>query len=136
MCKLFAHLSPEELASLDGIVQESFEEKGTVLAQTGQLMESFGVLASGKVDVEGVGKVDGVHERGWSFGAESVLTVAPSPVRVVVLEDCLLLKVARSDLMALMRREPGLAVKLLFAVVQETTDQLQELRGLVTRPQR
>lgn len=130
-CGLFSHLSNEELAKLDAIVQESFETKGTVLAKTGQLMDFFGVLASGKVDVEGIGSENGEHGRGFSFGAEAIVAAVPFPLRVVVLEDCLLLKVARSDLMALLRREQELAVKVLWAIVQQTSEELQELRKLI-----
>jgi hypothetical protein len=54
-------------------------------------------------------------------------------LRVVVLEDCLLLSGAQR-LLALLRHEPVPRVKLLSALFQDASEQLQELRRLVSQP--
>jgi len=122
---LIRYLNFRELVKLLGITETSEHAPGSALIQEGAPGDSFFVLTEGKVRVfkEGVPIAD--LEAGAHFGEMALVDSAPRSATVRALEPCKILEIPQQKFYDLLRADPQLAVKLLWAFVQVLTVRLR-----------
>ncbi len=122
---LFRHLGyKEQMAVLSLAVTRSYRAGAELVVEEGPSEELF-VVVSGKVAVEKGGVPMAELPPGGHFGELGLVDRAPRPATVRALEPTRCVVVPRAELLALMRRDPVLAVKLLWSLAQLLTDHLR-----------
>ena len=128
-CKLFWHMTVRELELLAQICRGRRLAAGEVMVEAGALIETLTVVHQGCLearDADGSVRQLKVHDH---FAFDSLIDHTSSPEKVTALEESLVVSWSRPDLMGLLRREPTLAVKLLWAFAQESADLLRQARA-------
>ena len=129
---LFRHLTYKEQMAVLAVGQvQSYPPGDEIVRQNADGDELF-VVVGGRVAVESGGIKIAELGLGGHFGEMGIVDNAPrsATVRPLELTRCLIFK--RVDLMGLMRREPVLAVKLLWAFVQALSDRLRTANAELT----
>jgi serine/threonine protein phosphatase PrpC len=122
---IFRHLTyKEQTAILSVASTRSFPPDDEILTE-GQSGDELFIVVRGRVRVEtgGVGVAE--LRAGGHFGEMGLVDHAPRSATVRALEPTRAMVIARADLMQLMKREPILAVKLLWSFVQVLSDRLR-----------
>ncbi len=96
----FRHLPRRQIGELLEALLPVKVRQGEVVVKQGQMNDSFFVVQDGKFeathhDTQGAVRIRRTLERGATFGADALLTGAPSPTTVVALEKGMLLKLSR-----------------------------------------
>lgn len=96
----FRHLPRRQIGELLEALLPVKVRQGEVVVKQGQMNDSFFVVQDGKFeathhDAQGAVRIRRTLERGATFGADALLTGAPSPTTVVALEKGMLLKLSR-----------------------------------------
>lgn len=122
---LFRHMTYKEQMSILAAGHAAAFDAGQEIVVEGTVGEDMFVVVHGKVGVENGGVQVAELPAGGHFGEMSLVDAAPrsATVRALVPTRCMVIR--RSELMALMRREPVLAVKLLWSFVQVLSDRLR-----------
>ncbi|MCP4499346.1 MAG: Stp1/IreP family PP2C-type Ser/Thr phosphatase [Deltaproteobacteria bacterium] len=123
---LFRYLTYQELVKVLNITYLETFDPGTTIIQEGESGEELYIVLAGKVTVsnEGADIVDlhpGVH-----FGEMALVDQSPRSASIVAKESTRLLVVQRRSFYTLIRKEPVLAVKLLWSFVQVLSRRLRE----------
>ncbi len=120
-CQLFAGLSTEDLQPILAITSTRALKKGDYLFHEGDPARGFYIVQSGAVNVHRVsqaGKEQIIHifRAGESFAEASLATEKgyPADARAVVASQVLL--VDKTGILALLRRQPELAIRMLGAM--------------------
>ncbi|HZW89677.1 MAG TPA: Stp1/IreP family PP2C-type Ser/Thr phosphatase [Myxococcaceae bacterium] len=122
---IFRHLTYKEQTAILSIAStRSFPVDEEILIE-GQSGDELFIVVRGRVRVEtgGVGVAE--LRAGGHFGEMGLVDNAPRSATVRALEPTRAMVIARADLMQLMKREPILAVKLLWSFVQVLSDRLR-----------
>jgi len=122
---IFRHLTYKEQTAILSIAStRSFPADEEILTE-GQSGDELFIVVRGRVRVEtgGVGVAE--LRAGGHFGEMGLVDHAPRSATVRALEPTRAMVIARSELMQLMKREPILAVKLLWSFVQVLSDRLR-----------
>ena len=139
---LFRYLTYQELVKVLNITYLETFEPGTTIIREGEAGEELYIVLAGKVTVsnDGTDIVDlhpGVH-----FGEMALVDQSPRSATIVAKEPTRLLVVQRRSFYTLIRKEPVLAVKLLWSFVQvlsrrlrETNQQLSGVRNQLETPE-
>jgi serine/threonine protein phosphatase PrpC/CRP-like cAMP-binding protein len=122
---LFRHLTYKEQMSVLALGQTAEFEAGDEIVVQGEAGEELFVVLRGQVAVESGGVELARVPEGGHFGEMGLVDNAPRSATVRALEPTRCMVLRRTDLMALMRREPVLAVKLLWAFMQTLSDRLR-----------
>jgi serine/threonine protein phosphatase PrpC len=123
---LFKHLTYKEQTAILAIANARSFDKSEVIFNEGDAGDELYILIKGSVKIEKGEQFLAKVGPGGHFGEMSLIEQAPRSATVRVEEPTTCLAVGRSDLMALMRREQLLAVKLLWSFVQVLSDRLRD----------
>ena len=116
-CRLFAGLTPDELASIAQRAVEIPLEAGHVIARQGEIGTGFFVVASGRVRVVRDGIVLAEMGPGEFFGELSVIDGEPRNAQVITSEPTVCLGIASWDFESMLVEQPRVALAVLRAVV-------------------
>lgn len=131
---LFRHLGyKEEMAVLSLAVTRSYPPGAEIVVEEGAAAELF-VVVRGRVAVEKGGEKVAELLPGGHFGELGLVDDAPCPATVRALEPTRCVVLSRAELLGLMRREPVLAVKLLWSLAQLLSERLRSANREPARP--
>lgn len=122
---LFAHLSYKERSAVLALSTQRSFPAGHPIVLEGTDGEEMYVLVAGEVVVEKLGQKLGRLGPGNYFGEMVLIDRAARSATVRAVENCEVIMITRSDLMALMKKEQTIAVKLLWSFVQTLTERLR-----------
>jgi PPM family protein phosphatase len=122
---IFRHLTYKEQTAILSIASTKAFPAESEIVTEGQSGDELYIVVKGRVRVEtgGVGVAE--LRTGGHFGEMGLVDHAPRSATVRALEPTRAMVIARSELMQLMKREPILAVKLLWSFVQVLSDRLR-----------
>jgi len=117
-CQLFAGISQPELNAIADITVGKPLDKGGYLFHEGDASVGFYIVQSGAINVHrvnGVGKEQVIHvfRAGESFAEGTLATDRGYPADARALEPSQVLLVQKSGILALLRRQPELALRML-----------------------
>jgi len=122
---LFKYLTYKELVKLLNITATSDHQGGEVIMQEGDDGDTFYVTVTGRLEVlKGDAQV-ALLDQGTHFGEMAMVDRSPRSASIKTLEPSRLLSIQRDTFYGLMRRDPQLAVKLLWSFVQVLTVRLR-----------
>ncbi len=116
---LFKHLSHKEQAAILAIAPTRTYAADTDVMVEGQAGEDLFIVLSGRVVIEKRGVEIAELRSGGHFGEMGLVDNEPRSATVRAREPTRVMVVSRADLMALMKSEPALSVKLLWSFIQE-----------------
>lgn len=122
---LFRHLTYKEQTAILAVASTRTYPGGREIVTEGQPGDELFIVVRGRVAVEKGGVEIAELKSGGHFGEMGLIDSAPRSATVRATEPTRVMLVGRSDLMNLMRREPVLAVKLLWSLVQVLSDRLR-----------
>lgn len=110
---IFANCSPEEIAAIASVAQESGFQPGQIIVTQGTPGQAFYLILAGRVEILRDGQSLGAFGAGDFFGEMSLLDQAPrsATIRAIDYTSCIML--SSWDFKALLERYPSIAVKLL-----------------------
>ncbi len=122
---LFQHLTYKEQTAVLAIASTRTYPGGREIVVEGQPGDELFVVVRGRVEVEKGGVEIAELKSGGHFGEMGLIDNAPRSATVRATEPTRLMVVGRAELLHLMRREPVLAVKLLWSLVKVLSDRLR-----------
>jgi serine/threonine protein phosphatase PrpC len=122
---LFQHLTYKEQTAVLAIASTRTYPAGREIVVEGQPGDELFVVVRGRVEVEKGGVEIAELKSGGHFGEMGLIDNAPRSATVRATEPTRLMVVGRAELLHLMRREPVLAVKLLWSLVKVLSDRLR-----------
>jgi serine/threonine protein phosphatase PrpC len=122
---LFKHLSYKEQAAILAIATTRTYPGSREIVLEGQPGEELFIVVSGRVAIEKNGVEIAELRAGGHFGEMGLIDNEPRSATVRASEPTRVMVVSRNDLMTLMKKEPVLAVKLLWSFVQVISDRLR-----------
>ena len=122
---LFQHLDYREHVAVLSVATSRRVPAGTVLAEEGATASDLYVIVSGHVSVHRQGRPLTELGPGAHFGEMALVNDAPRSATVVALDEMDLLVISRAEMMGLMRKDPVLAVKILWTLVQSLSSRLR-----------
>jgi serine/threonine protein phosphatase PrpC len=123
---LFKHLTYKEQTAILAIATPRTFEKGDVVFREGDAGSELFIIIKGQVAVDKGGQSIAKLGPGGHFGEMAIIEQTGRSASVKVEEATTCLAVGRADLMALMRREQLMAVKLMWSFVQVLSDRLRD----------
>lgn len=133
---IFRYLTYQELVKVLNITYLVNHEAGSTILREGDNGEELFIVLAGKVAVSKGGTEIAELHAGVHFGEMALVDQSPRSATVVAREATRLLVVQRRSFYTLIRKEPVLAVKLLWSFVQvlsrrlrDTNDQLSGARS-------
>ncbi|MBI5496905.1 MAG: Stp1/IreP family PP2C-type Ser/Thr phosphatase [Deltaproteobacteria bacterium] len=139
---LFRHLTYQELVKVLNITYLQVYDAGTPVVKEGQEGEELFIILSGRVVVSKGGQEIVELHPGVHFGEMALVDQSPRSATVTARENTRVLVIGRKQFYALIRKEPVLAVKLLWSFVQvlshrlrETNEQLQGAKSELEQAQ-
>jgi len=123
---LFSYLTYKELTTVLAVSTTRTFPGGREIVVEGQPGDELFVVVRGRVAVEKGGVEIAELRSGGHFGEMGLIDNAPRSATVRATEPTRVMVITRGELMQLMRREPVLAVKLLWAFVQVLSDRLRD----------
>lgn len=120
-CRLFAGLPPADLENVAAITIPKPLEKGEYLFREGDPARGFYVVQQGAINVHRVGasgkeQVIHVFRPGESFAEVTLATDMGYPANARAIEPSQVLLVQKQDFLALLRRQPELALRMLSSM--------------------
>jgi serine/threonine protein phosphatase PrpC len=122
---LFRHLTYKEQTAVLSIATTRSYVEGEEIIREGQPGDDLYIVVKGRVVVEKGGMEIAELFSGGHFGEMGLVDNAPRSATIRAAEPTRVMLVARSELMALMKRESILAVKMLWSFVQVLADRLR-----------
>lgn len=127
----FGELTDQELAVMDQIVQEKALPPGTTLYLEGMLGESMYIIESGNIKIskmisEGDEQVLVVLGPGDQFGEMAILDGGSRAASAVSTADTNVLVLRRKDFLDLGNSQPGVCLKVLWALVKDFSRRIRE----------
>ena len=120
-CQLFAGLSPEELQQIVAVTSVKQLSKGDYLFHEGDVARGFYIVQTGAVNVHRVnaaGKEQVIHvfRAGESFAEATLASEKGYPADARAIESSQVLLIQKDGILALLRRQPELAIRMLGAM--------------------
>jgi serine/threonine protein phosphatase PrpC len=122
---LFRHLTSKEQTAVLSIATTRSYTEGEEIIREGQPGHDLYIVIKGRVVVEKGGMEISELFSGGHFGEMGLVDNAPRSATIRASEPTRVMLIARSELMALMKRESILAVKMLWSFVQVLADRLR-----------
>jgi serine/threonine protein phosphatase PrpC len=122
---MFSGLTYKEQAQVLSVAGAQKCPEGHVIVREGTVGDTMYIVVAGKLSVEKDGIQIGTLGPGGHFGEMVLIDDGPRSATVFALEPARVLSISRAPLMRVMRREPRLAVKLLWSFVQTLSDRLR-----------
>jgi len=120
-CQLFADLGPAELGAITELAELKRLEKGDYLFREGEPAHGFYLVQKGAVNVHRVtagGKEQVIHifRTGESFAEATLATASGYPADAQAVEPSQVLLIRKDGFLALLRRQPELALRMLASM--------------------
>ncbi|MDR0966605.1 MAG: cyclic nucleotide-binding domain-containing protein [Myxococcales bacterium] len=122
---LFRHLSYKEQSAIISIAQMRTYPAGREIVIEGQEGNELFVILRGRLVLEKGGKPITELRAGHHFGEMGLIESAPRSATIRAKDPTRVMVIERGDLMTLMRKDPVLAVKLLWSFVQVISERLR-----------
>jgi serine/threonine protein phosphatase PrpC len=122
---LFQHLSHKEQAAILAIAPTRTYPAEADLMVEGQAGEDLFIVLSGRVVIEKHDVEIAELRSGGHFGEMGLVDNQPRSATVRAREPTRVMVISRGELMALMKTEPALSVKLLWSFIQELSERLR-----------
>jgi len=129
---LFTHLLYREQAEILAISDVRTYPEGQAIVTEGEPGEDLYVILRGQVAVEKDGVAITTIPAGGYFGEMGLVDDSRRSATVRSLETVRVMVITRADMMNVMRREPVLAVKLLWSFVQGLSQRLRTVNAELT----
>jgi CRP/FNR family transcriptional regulator len=134
-CKLFVGLAPTDLAGIAAITLPKTLAKGEYLFHEGEASRGFYIVQRGAINVHRVnaaGKEQVIHvfRSGESFAEATLATETGFPAEARAVEPSQVLLVQKAGFLALLRRQPELALRMLASMslhLRALVGQLEDL---------
>ncbi len=123
---LFRYLSYTELVRVMNIAEARWFEAGEVLLTEGKPGEEMFVILSGRVKLQKNGADITELGKGAHFGEMALVDRGPRSASAVAAETSRLLLIRRGDFYEIIKKEPGLSVKLLWSFTQVLAERLRK----------
>ena len=130
---LFADLTYQQLVRIMNLTRIIPFDPGTVLCYEGQPAEDLFVILRGSVELEAEGQVFATMSQGAHFGEMALVETTSRAATATATTAGKLLVINREDFYEILRKEAPLAVKLLWAIVQELGARLRESDDAINR---
>jgi serine/threonine protein phosphatase PrpC len=126
---LFRHLTyKEQTAVLSIATTQSFAVDDEIVSE-GDHGDDLFIVVKGRVMIEKNGVQIAEVQSGGHFGEMGLVDNAPRSATVRAIEPTRAMVIPRADLMTLMKREPVLAVKMLWSFLQVLSDRLRTMNS-------
>ncbi len=122
---LFIHLSYKEQMAILAIANSRSFEAGETIIEEGAVGDQLFVVVQGRVGIETAGAPIAEIGASGHFGEMGLIEQGGRSATVRALEATRCMVLGRTELMSLMRKEPVLAVKLLWSLVQVLSERLR-----------
>jgi serine/threonine protein phosphatase PrpC len=123
---LFKHLTYKELNAVLSIAQVRTYKPGRTIIMEGDDDTALYISVTGKVKVIKQGQTLATLEAGSSFGEMALVDCQPRSADVVADDLTRVLVIEREAFLGLLKHEPSLSVKMLWAFCQVTSTRLRE----------
>lgn len=110
---IFANCTPDEIAAIAGVAQESRFAPGQIIVTQGTPGQAFYLVLAGRVEIVRDGTSLGAFGPGDFFGEMSLLDSAPRSATIRAIEPTTCLMLSSWDFKHLLERHPSIAIKLL-----------------------
>jgi CRP-like cAMP-binding protein len=110
---VFSSCTPDEIAAIAGVAQESTFQPGQIIVTQGTPGQAFYLVLTGRVEILRDGVSLGTFGPGDFFGEMSLLDQAPRSATIRAVEATRCLMLAGWDFRALLETHPSIAIKLL-----------------------
>jgi CRP-like cAMP-binding protein len=132
----FQSMTVEQLKVLAAVCEEQTFEEEQVIFEEGDPGDALYVIVQGKVAIEreserkgSVARLSTLDERAY-FGEMTLFNGSPRSTRALALKHCLLLRLRREPVMALIRQYPDLSLNLINVLsdrLREANEQIVQL---------
>jgi serine/threonine protein phosphatase PrpC/CRP-like cAMP-binding protein len=123
---LFRQLNYQQLVRIMNLTRIIPFGEGDRLCEEGDMANELFVILRGKVDLNAKGNRIARLSQGSHFGEMALIDATPRSATATALSDGKLLIITRDDFFEILRKEAPLAVKLLWAFVQELSTRLRQ----------
>lgn len=137
-CRMFASLTPADLAAVAAGCSLRSLEKGDLLFREGEKSEGFYVMQSGSVSIfrltsDGREQIICVFRPPESFAEVTLATVETYPANAIALESSQVIVVNKSRFRDLIRRQPELSLHMLGSMSLHLKHLVQSLQDIKSR---
>ena len=122
---LFAYCTERELISLAGITRPAQFNQGQTLFTQGEHGQAMYILVAGKLKVERDGQAIANLEPGVNFGEMALLDQPERSATITATEPAEALIITRQAFFSLLKRDPTLAVKVLWNMLMRLSSNLR-----------
>jgi hypothetical protein len=126
---LFRHLTYKEQTAILSIASTKSFELDDEIVSEGEHGDDLFIVVKGRVMIEKSGVQIAEVQTGGHFGEMGLVDNAPRSATVRATEPTRAMVIPRSELMILMKREPVLAVKMLWSFLQVLSDRLRAMNS-------
>jgi PPM family protein phosphatase len=126
---IFFHFTYKERAAILSVASTRVYQAGEAIVTEGSPGAELFIVVRGRVEVEAGGVRMAELGAGGHFGEMGLVESAARSATVRALERTRVLTLSQSDVMNLMRREQGIAVKLLWSLVQVLSQRLRVMNA-------
>jgi hypothetical protein len=123
---LFKQLSYQQLVRVMNLARMRALEPEQVVCRQGESGDELFVILRGSIRLESGGTVITTLPQGSHFGEMALIDSVPSSVTAVSTEEGKVLTISRSDFSEILRKEPPLAVKLLWSFLGVLAERLRQ----------
>jgi serine/threonine protein phosphatase PrpC len=128
----FAELEYAELLHLHALFRPLLAQPGEVIIQEESSGDDFYILISGEVAVSVQGSELARLDRGSSFGEMALIDRGQRSASVIATQPSMLMMVNRPALFTLMRKDPSLAVKVLWSFNRTLSKRLRKANDTIS----
>jgi len=137
-CQLFAGLAPGELNAIADLTLVKTLDKGDYLFREGAPAQGFYIAQKGAINVHritaaGKEQIIRVFRAGESFAEAAVATASGYPADARALESSQVLLVEKAGFLALLRRQPELALRMLGSMSAHLRTLIAQLEDLTLK---
>jgi CRP/FNR family transcriptional regulator, dissimilatory nitrate respiration regulator len=137
-CRLFAGLSPSDLKAVAAISTVKSLDKSDYLFREGDPSHGFYVVQKGAVNIHrvtplGKEQVIQVFRAGESFAEAAVATASGYPADARAVESSQVLLIEKAGFLALLERQPDLALRMLASMSVHLRDLVRKLEDLTLK---
>ncbi len=116
---IFRYLNYQEITKVLALANLKQYPQNSHIVYEGSNSEAMFIIASGSVAIQKANKTIAEKKKGEVFGEMGLFDHAPRSASILAKEATTVLVFHRNELLALLRKEPQLAVKLLWALIHE-----------------
>lgn len=128
---IFRHLDMSELCKVLSVVRSIDVKNGEVIIREGESSDALYAILDGRMEISRAGSAIRSLLAGEHFGEMALFNSRPRSATVTALTPGRLLVMERHRFNELVKREPGLGVKLLWCFAQVLSLRLDDISGLM-----